>query len=244
MEDLVRAWVEPRLVAGTLAAIWLGPAARGHEDPGAELLVHLVLAPATFCGEWGSGRRHLREVFRGRILRAVPSTYDEMGTWRWDPALRFEFGTARPLHDADGRLAPFLRSCIQVPPEQRRREALGCYAELRESWRSLGRHLQRGDAETVRLLAPLTAESGMRVYFSLDQPGIPRRAWLLPDFRRLAGPVWQAAVAPLLQQRESPAEVRAAAARLLELARDRIHDRFRISRGALDSWGQDEAGAV
>lgn len=244
MEELLRAWAAPHLGTGTLAVIWHGPAARGQDDPGAELDVHIVLSPGTFLQEWSGGRRHLREVFRGQMVRAVPATYDDMASWRWDPVLRFEFGTARPLYDADGRLGPFLRACVRVDVQQRRRETLECYAALREAWRGLGRHIRRGDAETVALLGVLTAESAMRLYFALEQPGVPARGWLLPEFRRLAEPAWREAAKPLLQPRGEPGEIRLAAARLVELARDRIHAAFSISRGALDSWGQDGTGAV
>jgi hypothetical protein len=238
--DLVRTWAEPRLGSGTLAALWHGPGARGHDDPGADIQVCFVLSPEAFRNEWASGRRQVREVFRGRILRAAPCTYDEMAAWRWDPVLRFEFGTARTLYDAEGRLDTFLRAFVQVAAEQRRRETLDCYAALREGWHGLGRHAQRSDAETVAFLAPRAAEAGMRVYFALNEPGIPASTWLLPEFRRLAGPDWRRAVQPLVQPRGSAAEIRAAAATLVELARDRIHDAFHISRGALDAWSQTE----
>jgi hypothetical protein len=236
MQEMIRSWCEPRLRPGTLAVLWCGPAARGFEDAGEDLDVRFVCEDQVLARDWDGGRQVVRDVAGGRVIAARGVAAAVLAREPWEPEQRFEYGRAKVIWDEDGRVEALLAERAAASPQVRERECLGVYVELRTLWQGLSHQLKRRDPDAVAVAAFQVAEAAMRLHFSLDGRGQPPRSWLLPEFRRHHPPLgWESAVHELLR-RETGADVRRAAAHLVELGRDAIHAAFRISRGRLDAW--------
>lgn len=237
MQQTIRNWYEPRLQPGTLAVLWCGPAARGFDDAGEDLDVRLICDEDAFTRDWDGGKQVVRDVASGRVITARGLLLMALVREPWGPEQRFEYSRAQVLWDSDGRVGGLLRERTAAGGAVRQRECLAAYIELRTLWQGLQHQLSRGDPDAIAIAAYQVAEAAMRLHFGLDGRGQPPRTWLLPEFRGLNPPIgWQSAVHELLR-RDGSGDVRRAAAHLVELGRDAIHETFRISRGRLDAWG-------
>ncbi len=236
MQDSIRTWCEPRLTPGTLAVLWCGPAARGFDDAGEDLDVRFVCDDETFAKGWDGGRRLVRDVAGGRVITGRGMALSGLLREPWGPEQRFEYTRAQMVWDGDGRVGTLIRAKVDADPAVRQRECLAAYVELRMLWQGLAHQLRRRDPDAIAVAAYQVAEAAMRLHFGLDGRGQPPRTWLLPEFRGLNPPLgWQSAVHELLR-RDGVGDLRRAAAHLVELGRDAIHETFHISRGRLDAW--------
>jgi hypothetical protein len=236
VQETIRSWCEPRLQPGTLAVLWCGPAARGFDDAGEDLDVRFVCEDDALSRDWDGGRVVARDIAGGRVIAARGLGLGSLLRDPWSPEQRFEYGRAQLIWDGDGRVTPLLRERTQASVAVRQRECLAAYVELRTLWQGLAHQLRRRDPDAVAVAAYQVAEAAMRLHFGLDGRGQPPRTWLLPEFRGINPPLgWQSAVHELLR-RDGGADIRRAAAHLVELGRDAIHATFRISRGRLDAW--------
>jgi hypothetical protein len=237
LEAVIREWAQSHLVPGTLAVLWCGPAARGFADADEDLDVRFVLDDDTYAHAWQGGRRRLRDVAGGRVLAGSGLAFSQLAATPWDAERRFTYGRARLLWEGDGRVAEFVRARLRLDAAERQRDCLAEYLALRGLWRDLLVQLRRRDRDAVALVAAAVAEAAMRLHFALQGGGRPRRSWLWPEFRAAAPPAaWTESVTALLHPAEE-GELRRAAACLVELGRDAIHDAFAISRGRLDALG-------